>query len=166
MAKVFFKVSKQKEKGVPVKNKISWYDPFYKTLLTFDGVGLKFVIKKETYVNTEDGPVSLEDAVKKVKKYNEENKSWISLFRAKKIVEENCEILTKYRLYPEPILSKTSSKKNIDINKWFDTYQNYTESSVEIDEDFEDNIIFECAEKDTQDFFDLLEENRLEFEVL
>jgi len=165
--KIFIKVLKQnKKKSKEVKNKVTWYDPFYKTLLTFEGVGLSFFIKKETYIDTEDGPVSLEDAVEKVHKYNHKNKKWISIFRAKKIVEENCDILTKYRLYPKAIEAKTSSAKELNLNKWFDTYQNYNESSVEVVEDFDDNIIFKCQEKDTQDFCDLLSETRLEFEVL
>ena len=32
-----------------------WYDPFYKTLLTFDGIALSFFVKKETYIYTDDG---------------------------------------------------------------------------------------------------------------
>jgi len=163
--KVFFKIAKQK----PTKSKevkVIWYDPFYKTLLTFDGVGLSFFIRKETYIETEEGPVSLEDAIEKVEKHNYKNKKWISDFRAKKIIEENCDILTKYRLYPKTIEAKTSRTKELNLNKWFDTYKNYNESSVEIVDDFDDSIIFECKENDTQDFYDLLSETRLEFEVL
>ena len=39
------------EKPKPIKQKVNnhsilWYDPFYKKTLTFEGIGLNFIVKK------------------------------------------------------------------------------------------------------------------------
>ena len=165
--KIFILVNKQKAiKPKKIKDKVTWYDPFYKSLLTFEGIGLNFVIKKEVYIETNEGPLSVDEAIKVVREHNVNNKKWISSYQAKKIINDNCEILTKYRLYPEAVASNVKSVKNIDLNSWFDTYKNYNNSSVEIKEDFEDSIVFECQIKDMRDFCDSLNDSRLVYEII
>jgi len=163
--KVLILVHKQKPiKSKDTKDKITWYDPFYKSLLTFEGIGLKFIIRKEEYIETDDGPTSIENAIKTVREHNAKNKKWISDYQAKKIINDNCNILTKYRLYPEVITGKRNNVTSVDIDKWFDTYKNYNNSSVEIKESFEDNIIFEGTQKDILNFCDSLNDSCLVYE--
>jgi len=165
--KVLILVHKQKPIK-PKKNKddITWYDPFYKSLLTFEGIGLKFIVRKEEYIETDDGPLSIDDAVKIVREHNAKNRKWISDYQSKKIINDNCNVLTKYRLYPEVVRGKFDNPTIINLNKWFDTYKNYNNSSVEIREDFEDNIIFEGKRNDIQSFCDSLNDDRLVYEII
>jgi len=164
---VLILVHRQKPiKPKKTKDTITWYDPFYKSLLTFEGVGLKFIIKKEEYIETDNGPLSINDAIKIVREYNVKNRKWISDYQSKKIIDNNCNILTKYRLYPEAVVGKTNKAVVLDLNKWFSTYKNYNNSSVYIKEDFEDNIIFEGKRKDIQNFCDSLNDDRLVYEII
>lgn len=146
---------------------ISWYDPLYKKMLTFKGLFLHFEIKEEKYVDTKDGKISLDEAIEEVRKHNLKNGRRISTWEAKRIIDENCDVVRKYRLFPKVIKDKKEVKQRAIVSEWFDKYQNYNNTAIELLEENKDNSVF-SAEKveDIDDFVDNLGRNGFKYRVL
>jgi phage gp36-like protein len=163
LKKIIVRIFEHKNK-IDKERPLSWYDPLYKKMLTFKGLFLNFEIKEEKYIETEDGKMSLEDAIEEVRKHNLKNSRRIPVWQAKRIIDENCDVIRKYRLFPRAISDKKESKKT-KVLEWFDRYQNYNNTSFEIVEENKDNVIFSGEKKDADDFIDELERNGFRFEI-
>ena len=151
------RVFEHKEK-MGKEHPIPWYDPLYKKLLTFQGLFLDFEIKEEKYIETKNGKISLEDAVEEVRKYNR-----TSLWQAKKIVDDNCDIIRKYRLFPKVIKDKKELKQT-KVLQWFEKYKNYNNTTMYVVEESKNDVIFSGEKKDFDDFTNELSRSGFRFE--
>lgn len=154
------------EEKIDKERPLSWYDPLYKKMLTFRGLFLHFEIKEEKYIETDNGKMSLGEAIEEVRKHNLKNGRRISTWEAKRIIDENCDVVRKYRLFPKVITDKKEGKK-AKVSEWFYKYQNYNNTMIELIEENKDNSIFSAKKiEDVDDFADELSRNRFNYKVL
>jgi len=76
----------------------------------------------------------------------------------------------QYRMIPEGIVDKIKKVvKKINkekVNKWFDTYSKYNDTTATLEESNEEGIVFKINEKELQDFEYALYRNGLEYEEI
>ena len=133
-------------KSSPVKEKIdrelNWYDTIKQEMQVFQGGELSFQYKEDEYLV----------------KMGEEEK-----------IQKN--IKSNYRLLPSVKdleitnynkISKISNKVNIE--KWFNSYVNYTNEEITINNKNDIEIDFDVPEKEVENFLDACERQGFEYE--
>jgi len=128
--------------NTPQKDKIIkqlfWYDPVKKEMQTFEGGYLKFEYKEDKYL------VDMDPEEKKRKR-----------------------ITTNYRSIPKiEDLEITVYKKKTDkekLKKWFDNYNNYNVTKIEVNLVTEVGMAFGVPNKEIEDFSYQLHRNGFEY---
>jgi hypothetical protein len=142
-----FLYPKETKKEV-LKQKLLWYDTFYKKMKEFHTSLLKYKQIKELYIELEDG-------------------SRIPLSEASKEQKKKYETKSEYRIIAEPI---ECIKKEVDyinnkkVEKWFEDYHKYNNSESEIIERNKDGILINIPDKEMDDVLYDAERHNIRFE--
>ena len=131
---------KNKIVKVKMKNIIRWYDAVRGEMLEFEGGRLIFEYGEDPYL---------------VEMGEEE--------RLKRGIDRT------YRLIPKVVDAEMREQKRVsnkrDVEKWFNNYLSYNNSSAEIDFIGEDNIIFNVPDTESDDFLYQLERNGFNYNI-
>ena len=152
------KLIEKTEEKEPIKNRLVWYDSFYKKMLTFDGTRLTFEYTEEEFVDIYE---KTDQGVKWIKRIpsseaTEQQKGFFGI-QKKYIVRPKAEIHYKKIVKKE--------KKDDLMKKWFKNFQKYNRTNIELEDDNTDSMVFSVPEDELNDFINDLYRQKMEYDI-
>lgn len=126
--------------GKKIENDLQWYDAVRQEMLYFKGASLAFEYKEDPYL--------------------------VSLNKEERVKRG---IMSTWRMLPRATTLMVKDIKNISnekiVKKWFNSYLNYNNSDISIDELNKNNISFNVPDKEIDDFTFELDRKKFDYTI-
>ena len=155
-------ILKEKTKPEDGTRSLLWYDSVTKKLINFDAHWLDCRFVKDDFIESDDGNlVYLEDAIDMYVEANRGlSRNWAEFF-----VRKNHTVIQKTRMRAFPRKRKTDSRRAIDIRKWILDYQNYNNTTLDIDSEDDRAFVVTVSYEDSDEACYQMERSGLSFKV-
>jgi hypothetical protein len=157
---------KHEQSGVKTSDFL-WYDNFYKKMETYNCNGLRYMAVREKYIFANNGDkIALSEAIKQIIDFH---KNAMSESRALDMIKKYCEVRSVYRIKALPIYEKPKEQKTIDASKWFDTFANYNDTNIAVEEEDDEGVVVSFSPGKMEEWDDLiysLDRERVKYQIL